>query len=182
MFTNISSGELLRSLFAFLCAAAVALCATPLVKKFACRVGAIDVPKDARRIHKKPIPLLGGIAIYLGFLTAVLIFADLSLQLWGILAGASIIVLLGALDDRFVLDAKLKFVVQIVAAIIPVACGLRSSPTSSISAKAAVSGSLISQRLSRCCGLSAFPMPSTLSTDWTGSPAGYPPSPLSPSS
>ncbi len=125
MFTNISSGELLRSLFAFLCAAAIALAATPLVKKFACRVGAIDVPKDARRVHKKPIPLLGGIAIYLGFLISVLIFADLSLQLAGILIGASVIVLLGALDDRFVLDAKLKFVVQIVAAIIPVACGLR---------------------------------------------------------
>lgn len=125
MFSKIGSDMLLRCLFTFLCAVAVALIATPLVKKLACRVGAIDVPKDNRRMHKKPIPLWGGLAIYLGFLISVLIFCDLSKELIGILVGASFVVLLGAIDDRFVLDAKLKFLGQIVAAIIPVACGLR---------------------------------------------------------
>ena len=65
MFSKIGSDMLLRCLFAFLCAVVVALIATPLVKKLACRAGAIDVPKDNRRMHKKPIPLLGGLAIYL---------------------------------------------------------------------------------------------------------------------
>ncbi len=125
MFTHLSSAELLRSLFAFLCAIAVALAATPLVKKLAFRFGAIDVPKDARRMHKKPIPLWGGIAIYLGFIVSVLIFVKPDLELAGILIGASLIVILGAVDDRYALDAKVKFLVQIVAAVIPIACGLR---------------------------------------------------------
>ena len=125
MFTHLSSKELLCALFAFLCATAVSLIATPLIKKMACKFGAIDVPKDARRIHKKPIPLWGGIAIFLGFILSVLIFSDLSTELIGILVGATIIVILGAVDDRFALDAKVKFLVQIVAAVIPIACGLR---------------------------------------------------------
>ncbi|MBQ4048938.1 MAG: undecaprenyl/decaprenyl-phosphate alpha-N-acetylglucosaminyl 1-phosphate transferase [Clostridia bacterium] len=125
MFTHLSSAELLRSLFAFLCAIAVALAATPLVKKLAFRLGAIDVPKDARRMHKKPIPLWGGIAIYLGFIVSVLVFVKPDLELTGILIGASLIVILGAVDDRYALDAKVKFLVQIVAAVIPIACGLR---------------------------------------------------------
>lgn len=125
MFSKLSSDTLLRCLFTFLCAVGIALIATPLVKKLACRAGAIDVPKDARRMHKEPIPLWGGLAIYLAFLIAVLVNCHLSRQLIGILLGASLIVLLGAIDDRFVLDAKLKFLGQIVAAVIPVACGLR---------------------------------------------------------
>ena len=43
----------------------ISLVSTPLVKKLAVRVGAIDVPKDERRIHKKPMPLMGGLAIYI---------------------------------------------------------------------------------------------------------------------
>ena len=125
MFTHLTSSELLRSLFAFLCAIAVSLAATPLVKKLAFRFGAIDVPKDARRMHKKPIPLWGGIAIYLGFIVSVLIFVKPDLELAGILIGASLIVILGAVDDRYELNAKIKFLVQIAAAAIPIACGLR---------------------------------------------------------
>ncbi|KAJ49143.1 undecaprenyl-phosphate alpha-N-acetylglucosaminyltransferase, partial [Clostridium tetanomorphum DSM 665] len=46
---------------------------TPLVKKFAIKVRVIDVPKDKRRVHKKPIPLLGGLAIYISFITTLLL-------------------------------------------------------------------------------------------------------------
>jgi len=76
-------------------------------------------------MHKKPIPLWGGIAIYLGFIVSVLVFVKPDLELTGILIGASLIVILGAVDDRYALDAKVKFLVQIVAAVIPIACGLR---------------------------------------------------------
>ena len=46
----------------------VALIATPVVKSLAFKVGAVDVPKDNRRMHDHPIPRMGGLAIFLGFL------------------------------------------------------------------------------------------------------------------
>lgn len=62
---------------AFAVAAVLSYFFTPPVKNFAHKVGAIDVPKDARRMHKKPIPRLGGLAIYGGFLCSILIFGQL---------------------------------------------------------------------------------------------------------
>ena len=56
---------------AFAVAAVLSYFFTPPVKNFAHKVGAIDVPKDARRMHKKPIPRLGGLAIYGGLIGAV---------------------------------------------------------------------------------------------------------------
>ena len=96
---------------------------TPPVQNFAHKVGAIDVPKDARRMHKKPIPRLGGLAIYGGFLCSILIFGQLDETMLCVLLGAAIIVALGIFDDVLALGAKLKFVVQIVAAAIPVCIG-----------------------------------------------------------
>jgi hypothetical protein len=58
-------------------AAVVSYLATPMVKTLAYKVGAIDVPKDNRRMHKVPIPRLGGLAIFLAFLLSVLIFAQI---------------------------------------------------------------------------------------------------------
>ena len=55
-------------MLALLVALVVSFLASPLVKNFAYKVGAIDVPKDARRMHKTPIPRLGGLAIFLGFM------------------------------------------------------------------------------------------------------------------
>jgi UDP-GlcNAc:undecaprenyl-phosphate GlcNAc-1-phosphate transferase len=96
---------------------------TPLVKKLAYKIGAIDVPKDSRRMHKKPIPRLGGLAIFLGFIISILFVGDLSRSMQSILMGASIIVILGIFDDVMALSAKLKFLVQIIAACIPVFYG-----------------------------------------------------------
>ena len=101
---------------AFAVAAVLSYFFTPPVKNFAHKVGAIDVPKDARRMHKKPIPRLGGLAIYGGFLCSILIFGQLDETMLCVLLGAAIIVALGIFDDVLALGAKLKFVVQIVAA------------------------------------------------------------------
>ncbi len=95
-------------LISFLC--------TPLVKNLAYKVGAIDVPKDNRRMHKVPIPRLGGLAIFIAFLFAVIIFADIDRAMQGILLGAIMIVILGVLDDIMTLKALPKFLVQIAAA------------------------------------------------------------------
>lgn len=108
---------------AFAVAAGLSYFFTPPVKNFAHKVGAIDVPKDARRMHKKPIPRLGGLAIYGGFLCSILIFGQLDETMLCVLLGAAIIVALGIFDDVLALGAKLKFVVQIVAAAIPVCIG-----------------------------------------------------------
>ena len=110
---------------AFLAAGVIAFVTTPLVKSFAHKIGAIDVPKDNRRMHKKPIPRLGGLAIFLGFFCSVLVFCNIDAEMRGILIGAVIIVVLGVIDDVMALSAKLKFVVQIGAALVPVLCGVR---------------------------------------------------------
>lgn len=110
-------------LISLITSALVAFIATPLVKKMAYRVGAIDIPKDNRRMHKTPIPRLGGLAIALGFLLTVLLYVDIDRQLRGILLGAVIIVVLGVLDDCLTLRAPVKFIVQILAACIVVGHG-----------------------------------------------------------
>ncbi len=106
--------------------------ATPLVKMLAYKVGAMDVPKDDRRMHKMPIPRLGGLAIFLAFMLSVLIFAEIDRQMQGILMGATIIVVLGVLDDIMTLRALPKFFVQIFAAVSRRCyhgCGSNLSPT-----------------------------------------------------
>ena len=93
---------------------------TPLVKLLAVKIGAVDIPKDKRRMHDHPIPRLGGLAIFIGFVVAVLAFADVNRQLRGILLGACIIVAVGVVDDSHPLGAGIKFILQIVAALIAI--------------------------------------------------------------
>lgn len=106
----------LKMLLALAASAAISFLTTPMVKQLAYKVGAIDVPKDNRRMHKVPIPRLGGLAIFLSFLLTVLIFADIDRQMQGILLGSVMIVVLGVLDDIMALKALPKLIVQIAAA------------------------------------------------------------------
>ena len=124
MTTSIPGELLLRVGEALLCAMVVSFLMSPLVKSFAYKIGAIDVPKDNRRMHKKPTPRLGGLAIFLGFMFSILIFVSIDRQLRGILLGAVIIVVLGVVDDITPLRAGFKFLVQIVAALVAVYHGV----------------------------------------------------------
>ena len=110
---------------ALLVALVVSFLMTPVVKTFAYKVGAIDVPKDNRRMHKVPIPRLGGLAIFIGFMVSILLFAEINTEMKSILLGAVIIVVLGVVDDIMALPAMLKFVVQIAAALIPALNGVQ---------------------------------------------------------
>ncbi len=110
---------------AVLVAAVLSFAVTPLVKKLAISVGAMDVPKDDRRMHQVPIPRLGGLAIFAAFVVSVLIFAEIDREMRGILIGALIIVTLGVLDDIHSLKALPKFLVQILAAVVVVLHGCR---------------------------------------------------------
>ena len=69
---------------AFVLAGVLSYVLTPVVKRFAYTIGAIDVPKDNRRMHKKPIPRLGGLAIFIGFLGAMLVFYRFDMQMLSI--------------------------------------------------------------------------------------------------
>ena len=110
---------------ALVAAALVALLTTPVVRSLAYRVGAVDIPKDGRRMHDHPIPRMGGLAIFFGFMLSVLIFMPLTTQLRGMLLGGVIIVILGIFDDIYALPAIPKFLVQIVAALVAVLAGNR---------------------------------------------------------
>lgn len=112
-------------LIAFIVAFIITFIATPFVKSLAFKIGAVDVPKDNRRMHKKPTARLGGLAIFLGFIISVIIFSKPSVEITGMLIGCCVIVILGIFDDIFALSAKLKLVVQIVAALCPVLAGVR---------------------------------------------------------
>lgn len=127
---NQSSGIFI--IFAFVVALVISYATTPLAKRLAFKIGAVDVPKDNRRMHKEPKARLGGLAIFCGFLVSILCFADFilptgsaNLSLIGILIGVTIVVILGMLDDVKPRPAILKFLVQIVAASIPVFMGVR---------------------------------------------------------
>ncbi|MCL2080703.1 MAG: undecaprenyl/decaprenyl-phosphate alpha-N-acetylglucosaminyl 1-phosphate transferase [Oscillospiraceae bacterium] len=119
---QITNQVIVYIVLAFAIACAVSYFISPLVMKFAKLVGAVDVPKDERRMHKTPLTRLGGLSIFLGFIIAVLIFNDISIQVAGILTGSVIIVVLGVLDDIYRLKAWVKLIVQIAAALIPVFC------------------------------------------------------------
>ena len=86
---------------ALLVAAVVALIATPVVRSLAFKIGAVDVPRDSRRMHDHPIPRMGGLAIFFGFILSVLLFLPLTTQLRGMLLGAVVIVILGIFDDIY---------------------------------------------------------------------------------
>ena len=86
---------------ALIVALIVALVATPVVKSLAFKMGAMDVPKDNRRMHDHPIPRMGGLAIFLVFLLSVLLFAEITPQLRGMLLGSVIIVAPVPLDLCF---------------------------------------------------------------------------------
>ena len=115
------------AVYAFLCAFAVAAVLTPLTARLARRVGAVDQPKD-RGLGAGSTPLLGGLAMLGGVLVASAIFLNFggatADRFQGILAGAIVISIVGALDDRFDLPPGGKLVGQVGAAIIPVASGV----------------------------------------------------------
>ena len=94
----------------------------PLTKKIAYHVGAMDIPNE-RKIHKVPIPRLGGLAIYGAFLLGYILYGDVTTQMLSILIGSFLIILVGFIDDIKPVRAMYKFLVQTVAALIVVIYG-----------------------------------------------------------
>mgnify|MGYP001249946949 CR=1 FL=1 len=114
---------------AFAAALLMALILTPFVKRFAFWVGAVDRPNH-RKVHTTVMPRLGGVGIFLAFVGALFVVLPVLTEynenaVWALLVGGTIIVLTGALDDRFDLSPKLKLLGQLAAAGAVVAFGLR---------------------------------------------------------
>ncbi|MBE6649877.1 MAG: undecaprenyl/decaprenyl-phosphate alpha-N-acetylglucosaminyl 1-phosphate transferase [Ruminococcaceae bacterium] len=117
--------DLLYGILAVAFAGLLAFTLTPPVRVLAHKLKAIDIPEDDRRMHKKPIPRMGGLAIFSAFFVTVFIFCPVTKELLGVLLGALIIVILGIFDDIYRLNAWIKLIVQIFSACIPVALGVR---------------------------------------------------------
>ena len=105
-------------------AAVVVVCATPIAMRLAHRIGAVDEPR-ARGLSDRPMPRLGGVAIFLGVLVSAMIFLPLDGRFGAILAGAAVITIVGAVDDVFELSAPVKLLGQAGAALLPVLDGVR---------------------------------------------------------
>ena len=112
------------------------LAVTPVVINFAKKHNLVDIPKDSRRVHNKPMPRVGGIAIiismFIGFLIYYVITKDVSsislnMKFLGYVIGSVIIFSMGLLDDIFNLKARYKFLFQLIAAIVVYLFGIRIS-------------------------------------------------------
>lgn len=99
---------------------------TPIIRKFACYIKVVDIPKDKRKIHKRPIPLLGGLAIYISFVISLILKKGaLTLEEIGIILGSTIIVIGGFIDDKYNLSPIKKLIFQLSAAVCLIVFGLK---------------------------------------------------------
>jgi UDP-GlcNAc:undecaprenyl-phosphate GlcNAc-1-phosphate transferase len=118
----------------------VTLALTPVSMRAAGRIGAIDVPKDGRRMHDRPVPCFGGMAIFVGIIITLLLIKNGLFQqtflsenysgapadkINGLIAGGSIIFATGVIDDVRGLRPVVKLALQIVGAIVAFAFGVR---------------------------------------------------------
>ena len=125
MNTPVDMRLLIIVLASLVAALVMSFAATPLVKVFAQKVGAMDIPRDGRRMHDHPIPRLGGLAMFLGFLLSTLLFANIDTQVQGMLLGCVVVVTAGVIDDIHPLRWWVKLLLQLAAAGIAVGHGIR---------------------------------------------------------
>ncbi len=124
---NLFKNTYLVYVIVFILALVISMFMTPFVVRFAKKYNILDHPK-ARGVHKEPKPLAGGIAIIIGFVITASLFLPYAAgyekkQFLGILIGGLLIAVVGFLDDVYQLSAKLRIVVQILAALIVIFTG-----------------------------------------------------------
>ena len=116
--------SLIYGIVAVVCAALLAFTMTPIVRVLAFKIGAVDVPTDNRRMHKKPIPRIGGLAIFFAFSVTTLVFCKVNPTMLTIWLGGLVLVVMGVLDDIYRLNAWIKLLFQIAVAFIAVYQGV----------------------------------------------------------
>ncbi|MDW7668295.1 MAG: MraY family glycosyltransferase [Bacillota bacterium] len=98
---------------------------TPVARKLAFKLDVLDIPKDDRKVHKEPIPYLGGAAIYASAILTMLIFSDLDRTAVSIMLGGTVVFFVGLIDDIKDISPRVKLAGQIIAALIAVYGGAR---------------------------------------------------------
>lgn len=109
----------------FILAFLIAMAFSPIAIKVAYKIGAIDVPKDGRRMHTHAMPRFGGLAIFMGTMCSMMAFLTYDRQIVGVMIGGTLMYILGVIDDLKNLPAKVKFVGQIAIACLMYAWGLK---------------------------------------------------------
>ena len=115
-------------LYTYLCSAILALVITPIVIRLAHKLNVMDYP-NARKVHKKPIPRIGGLAIFIATTTLVIImlfldnaigqaFRAIHIQIFTLLATGTFIFTIGLIDDLAAIRARYKLLAQIAAAVV----------------------------------------------------------------
>lgn len=130
---------------AFLTAFVLSIICTPMAIRLAPMIGAVDIPKDSRRMHTKPMPRFGGLAIFIGAMASIswvtlygwpileqqfqqmgaIILEEPTSHMLGALLGGALIYILGVIDDLKGMPAKVKFLGQALIACVPYAFGVR---------------------------------------------------------
>ena len=113
-----------EALWGFILALGVVIVLTPAVGRFARILGVVDQPGERRRLHIRPIPRLGGIALFFGIIVPALAFLNFSRETRGLLLGAAVATLVGAIDDFRGLRWWEKLGGQLAAAAIPTGFGI----------------------------------------------------------
>ena len=108
----------MRTLLLMLAAFGISAVLVPHTMRLAPVIGAVDVPRDGRRLHKRPLPRTGGIAIFLAFVIGTALVLPPREETVRLFSGATLLLLLGVWDDVYRLSARVKLVVQMVAALI----------------------------------------------------------------
>lgn len=105
---------------------AAALGLTPVARQLAFRLGVVDKP-SARKIHQDQKPMMGGFAIFMAFTLALLLFASATQvrELAALLGGATLLAIVGLIDDRYGLGIRAKLVAQSIAALAVMAVGIQ---------------------------------------------------------
>lgn len=116
---------LMRLMAAFFTSFALALTMTPFAMQIAPKIGAVDIPKDGRRMHTKAMPRFGGMAVFIGTMASLIIYAGSHEKILPVIIGGSLIYILGVIDDLKNLPAKFKFGYQLGVAMLMYAMGLR---------------------------------------------------------
>lgn len=120
---------MITSGYIFILSLVLTVCLTPLAGALARRLKILDHPDDQLKKHKQPIPYLGGLAVYLGFMLSLVVFKfwehSSLIGVVGVTSGTSLIVVLGLLDDKHKLSPSLKFLGQILAAVALIICNMQ---------------------------------------------------------
>lgn len=112
----------MHSLYIFMVALFTALIIVPFLQRWAIEAGAVDMP-DARKMHDRAVPRIGGVAIGMAWLFSLLVYVDMTREVRGILTGSLVVFCIGLIDDLYGLTPRRKFLGQIIACLVTMAVG-----------------------------------------------------------